>query len=80
MAKERYVQVGVTALRDAATGEFLPAEILYIKSVEGDGVRESEERMIKDFAKLTALRMRDYVERKKMGMVLPQDNERGVSV
>lgn len=33
MAKqEKYIQVGVTAMRDPATGEFLPAVPLYIKA------------------------------------------------
>ena len=33
--KEKYIQVGFTALRDPATGDFLPAVPLYIKAESG---------------------------------------------
>ena len=36
MAKqEKFIQIGVTALRDPATGDFLPAVPLYIKAEDG---------------------------------------------
>lgn len=55
MAKqEKFIQVGVTALRDPATGEFLPAVPLYIKAE--DGAEESEEKLIGDIGKLMAHR------------------------
>ena len=49
MAKqEKFIQVGVTALRDPAIGEFLPAVPLYIKAE--DGAEESEEKLIRNIA------------------------------
>ena len=56
--KERYIQVGVTALRDPATGEFLPAVPLYIKA--DDSAEAGEEKLIEDIGKLLAERMRRY--------------------
>ena len=59
MAKqEKYIQVGVTALRDPATGDFLPAVPLYIKAE--DGAEEAEEKLIEDIGKLLAERIRRY--------------------
>ena len=56
--QEKYIQVGVTALRDPATGEFLPAVPLYIKAE--DGAEEAEEKLIEDLGKLMAERIRRY--------------------
>ena len=56
--QEKYIQVGVTALRDPATGEFLPAVPLYIKAE--DGAEEAEEKLIEDSGKLMAERIRRY--------------------
>ena len=59
MAKqEKYIQVGVTALRDPATGDFLPAVPLYIKAE--DGAEEAEEKLIEDIGKLLEERIRRY--------------------
>ena len=55
---ERYIQVGVTALRDPATGGFLPAVPLYIKA-EGNAP-EAEEKLIEDLGKLFAQRIKAY--------------------
>lgn len=61
MAKqERFIQVGVTALRDPATGNFLPAVPLYIKAE--DGAEEAEAKLTQDIGKLLAERMRRYKE------------------
>ncbi len=61
MAKqEKYIQVGVTALRDPATGDFLPAVPLYIKAE--DGAEESAAGLTQDIGKLLAERMRRYME------------------
>lgn len=60
MANERYIQVGVTAMRDPATGEFLPAVPLYIKAEEN--AAETEEIVIRDIGKLLALRMKQYLD------------------
>jgi hypothetical protein len=56
--QEKYIQVGVTALRDPATGGFLPAVPLYIKAE--DGAEEAEEKLIQDIGKLMAERIRRY--------------------
>lgn len=58
--KERYIQVGVTAMRDPATGNFLPAVPLYIK--EEDGAMESAQNLTQDLGRLLADRMRRYKE------------------
>lgn len=58
--EERYIQVGVTALRDPATGGYLPAVPLYIRAEEG--AEEAEERLITDLGRLMADRMRRYKE------------------
>ena len=58
--QERYIQVGVTALRDPATGGFLPAVPLYIRAE--DGAAAAEERLHGDLGKLLADRMRRYVD------------------
>ena len=55
---EKYIQVGVTALRDPATGGFLPAVPLYIKA-EGNAP-EAEEKLIEDLGKLFAQRIKAY--------------------
>lgn len=60
MAKEeKYIQVGVTALR-GPDGVFLPAVPLYIKAE--DGAEEAEEALIDDIGHLLALRMKTYVD------------------
>lgn len=58
--EERYIQVGVTALRDPATGEFLPAVPLYIRAE--DGAVQGEAKLIEDIGRLMAERMRRYKE------------------
>lgn len=62
MAKqEKFIQIGVTALRDPATGDFLTAVPLFIKAE--DGAQEAEQSLIDDLGKLFAERMRRYRER-----------------
>ena len=58
MAKGKYIQVGVTAMRDPKTGDFLPAIPLYVKAE--DVGEDAEKPMLEDFAKLMALRMKQY--------------------
>ncbi len=61
MAKEeKYIQIGVTALREPGTGDFLPAVPLYIKAE--DGAKQGEEKLISDIGNLLAIRMRKYLE------------------
>ena len=40
---EKYIQVGITALRDPATGKFLPSVPLFIK--ETDEAKEAAEEI-----------------------------------
>lgn len=55
-----FIQVGFTAARDPATGDFLPAVPLYIEKT-ADATR-SEAALIQDLGKLFASRMRQYIE------------------
>ena len=57
---DNYIQVGVTALRDPATGDYLPAVPLYIKD-EGNAADE-QQRLIDDIGHLLALRFKQYVD------------------
>ena len=63
---EKYIQVGVTALRDPVTGAFLPAVPLYIKVEEGTmeaaEVAQSEEKLMQGISHLLALRMKQYMD------------------
>lgn len=58
---EKYIQVGFTALRDPATGDFLPAVPLYIKAE--NGAVEAEESLIHDIGNLLAHRMKAYMDK-----------------
>lgn len=52
MKKARYIQIGVTALRDAE-GNFLPSVPLYILSnedIEESGMTASEENLMHDIS------------------------------
>jgi hypothetical protein len=55
---ERYIQVGVTALRDPADGSFLPATPLYILADES--AEAAEEDLIEDIGRLLAMRIKAY--------------------
>lgn len=57
---ERYIQIGYTALRDPATGDFLPATPLYIKAEEG--AAEAEQKLFDDIGNLLARRMKAYLD------------------
>ena len=58
--KERFIQVGFTALRDPASGGYLPAVPLYRKAE--DGAEEAEQGLIDDIGNLLARRMKAYVD------------------
>ena len=60
MAGEEYIQVGVTALRDPVTHDYLPAVPLYIKAE--NGAEDSERGLIQNIGKLFAERMGMYFE------------------
>lgn len=57
---EKYIQVGITAMRNPATGEFLPAVPLYIKAE--DSAEAAEEKLIEDIGNLLAHRFKAYVD------------------
>ena len=56
----RFIQVGVTALRDPATGDFLPAVPLYIKAE--CGAEEAEQKLIDGIGNLLARRIKAYMD------------------
>lgn len=58
--KEEYIQIGYTALRDPATGDYLPAVPLYIRA--SDGAVEAEQKVIEDIGNLFAMRMKSYID------------------
>lgn len=60
MTKEEYIQVGVTALRDPATGGYLPAVPLYIKADES--AKEAQQSFIEDIGHLFALQIKAYMD------------------
>lgn len=60
MPKQKFIQVGVTALRDPATGGFLPAVPLYIEATPE--AEEAENAMLSDIGKVFAEKMKQYVE------------------
>lgn len=60
---EKYIQIGVTALRNPGTGEFLPAVPLYIKAE--DSAPAAEEKLISDIGNLLAHRIKAYVDKCK---------------
>lgn len=60
MAKKQFIQVGITALRDPATGGFLPAVPLYIEATSE--ATDAEAAMIRDIGKVFAEKMKQYIE------------------
>lgn len=60
MAKQQFIQIGITALRDPATGGFLPAVPLYIEATEA--ATEAQAAMIKDIGKVFAEKMKQYID------------------
>ena len=58
MKKERYVQIGETALRDPVTREFLPSVPLYVR--EEDIGEEAEAALAEDIAGILARKFQAY--------------------
>ena len=52
MMEENYIQIGVTALRDPGTGDYLPAVPLFIRA--DDSAAAGEEKLIRDIGALLA--------------------------
>lgn len=66
---DKYIQIGFTALRNPATGDYLPAVPLYIKAE--NGAEEAEEKLIADIGNLFAHQMKAYLDGcKKAGVGL----------
>lgn len=57
---EEYIQIGVTALRDPVTREYLPAVPLYIRA--DDCSEDEEQKLIEDIGSLLAMRMKEYMD------------------
>lgn len=57
---DKYIEVGVTALRDPATGGYLPAVPLYIKA--DDMAVEAQQNLIGDLGQLFAARIKQYMD------------------
>ncbi|GHV28035.1 hypothetical protein FACS18948_6430 [Clostridia bacterium] len=55
-----FIRVGITALRDPATGDYLPAVPLYIENT--NGAAEAETAAMVDVSKVFAARMRTYIK------------------
>ena len=57
--KEKYIQIGVTSIRDPFTGDFIQATPLYVKVAKGEEV--VDDCMAEDLGRVFAHQMRDYV-------------------
>ena len=58
---KRYIQVGVTALRDPNTGGFLPSVPLYIEAGEGETEQNAASEMAQQIAPLFVEMMKNYI-------------------
>lgn len=56
----RYIQIGVTGLRDPRTREYLKCVPLYVEATEG--MIEGERQLIADIGGVLAEKYREYVE------------------
>ena len=70
MAKqEKYMQIGVAALRNPATGEFYPSFPLFMR--KSDEAISSRERAIQGIAQIFADKIRQYeAECKRAGVAI----------
>jgi len=57
---QKFIEVGITALRDPKTGGFLPAVPVYIEATEA--ATEAEAAMINDIGRVFADKMKQYIE------------------
>lgn len=62
MSEPRFIQVGVTALRDPVTGEMLPAVPLYVQAPDTETEQRELEPLADGIAHLLALRMKQYID------------------
>ena len=56
----KFVQIGITALRDPATKEFLPAVPLYIEVTPE--TKQSELVLVKSIGRDLAMKMKQYID------------------
>lgn len=76
---EQFTEIGLTALRDPATGEYLPAIPLFVRTEDlGDkgpsGLPSAEEKALKDVGAIFAANMKRYID----GGGLAETNRRAV--
>ena len=71
--EDGYIQVGVTALRDPATGDFLPEVPLYVKADED--TEEDVQDLITDLENLFRIRMEMYVNATQPPQAVPAEME-----
>lgn len=57
---ERYIQVGVTALRDPMTGGYLPSVPLYIEAT--DEAVAAEDRLLDNIGGVLAQKFKQYMD------------------
>jgi hypothetical protein len=67
LAKEQYAQIGLTALRDPVTGDYLPAIPMYarVSDLGGagpSGLPSAEEAALRDVGKIFASKMKKYID------------------
>ena len=72
--KEVFVEVGITAMRDPMTGDFLPARPLYVKATEEEmceetGMMYGEEHLLDEVARVFAKKMKKDVDGGGLGGV-----------
>jgi hypothetical protein len=60
MQKQRYIQIGVTAARDPATGEFLPAAPIFAEVTPE--IEKAETAAFRDVGKIFAEKMKQYID------------------
>ena len=72
MPTEEFIQVGFTALRDPATGGFLPAVPLYVRATQETTAAETE--MLDDIATLFKDKMKQYID---AGGIIPKTGKGG---
>ncbi|MBR6030197.1 MAG: hypothetical protein IKP40_14025 [Clostridia bacterium] len=66
MAQGEFIQVGVTAMRDKATGRFMPAVPLYIEA--DDSARAGETELVQEIGRLFAMRLKADIDRRGPGI------------
>lgn len=60
MARAKFIQVGVTSVRDPATGNMIQATPLYVKVK--DGAEVINENLVEAVGSVFAHQMRDYIK------------------